>query len=137
MKGVNWIGVVLAAVVSYLIGWVWFDPLFGAAWLAEMKMTEEQMAAAGAMPMILGFVNTLVTCVGLGLLVPRLEGTLMGGLKTGVLAAIFFAGTTSAMNYIYGGDSQKLVMIDFGYMLVMYAVAGAIIGGLKLGKKTA
>lgn len=137
MKGVNWIGVAIATVVSYLIGWVWFDMLFGVAWLAEMKMTEAQMAAMGNTPMILGFVNTLVTCIGLGLLVPRLGDTLMGGVKAGLLAAIFFAGTTSAMNYIYGGDSLTLLMIDAGYMLVMYAVAGAIIGGLKLGKKAA
>jgi hypothetical protein len=137
MKGVNWIGVVVATIVAYLIGWVWFDVVFGAAWMAEMHMTEAQVKAMGKMPMILGFVNTLVTCVGLGLLVPRLDDSLMGGLKTGLLAAIFFAGTTAAMDYIYAGASQKLLLIDVGYMLVMYAAAGAIIGALKFGKKAA
>jgi len=135
MKGVNWIGVIIAAIVGWLIGYVWYDMAFGATWLAEMKMTEEQAQAAGMAPMFLGLANGLVTCIGLGLVVPRLENSLMGGLKTGLLAGIFFAGTTSAMNYIYGGHSMTLTLINVGYILVMYAVAGAIIGGVKFGKK--
>jgi hypothetical protein len=135
MKGVNWIGVIVAAVVVWLIGYLWYDMLFGAVWMREMHMTKESAAAMGMTPMILGSLNTILICVGLGLLVPRLEDSLMGGLKTGLLAGLFFAVTNQAQAYIYGGMSQTLLLIDVGYILVLYAVAGAIIGGLKFGKK--
>lgn len=137
MNGVNWVGVIIACIVTWLIGYVWYDMAFGATWLAEMKMTKEQAAAAGMTPMFLGLANGLVTCIGLGLLVPRLDNSLMGGLKTGLLAGVFFAATTSAMNYIYGGDSVTLTMINVGYLLVMYVVGGAIVGGVRFGKKAA
>lgn len=135
MTGVNWIGVIVACIVTWLIGWVWYDMLFGAAWMAAMKLTEAQIAAMGYTPMIFGFLNGLIACVGLGLLVPRFGGDLMGGVKAGLLAGIFFACTTEAMGFIYGGKDQALIPIDFGYLLVLYVVAGAIIGGLKFGGK--
>jgi len=137
MKGVNWVGVAIATIVVWLIGYLWYGMLFAEAWMAAMNMTKESMDQSDMTPMILGFVNTLVTCVGLGLIVPKVEDGLMGGLKTGLMAGVFFACTTEAMGFIYGGKSQALIPIDFGYLLVLYAVAGAIIGGVKLGKKAA
>jgi len=136
MKGVNWVGVVVATIVVWLIGYLWYGVIFAEAWMAAMNMSKESMES-DMTPMILGFVNTLVTCVGLGLLVPRLENTLMGGLKTGLLAGIFFACTTAAMGFIYGGKPQSLMPMDFGYLLILYAVAGAVVGGVRFGKKEA
>ncbi|MBX7249312.1 MAG: DUF1761 domain-containing protein [Caulobacteraceae bacterium] len=137
MKGVNWAGVVVAAVVVWLVGYVWYDMLFGAAWLREMHMTEEQAMAGGMTPLFLGALNTLVMCLGLGLLVPRLGDGLMAGVKAGLLGGIFFAATNQWQGAIYGGDSNTLLMIDVGYILVGYAVGGAIIGALRFGKKSA
>ena len=137
MKGVNWIGVAVATIVVWLIGYAWYGMIFAEAWMKAMNMTKESMDSSDMTPMILGFVNTLVTCIGLGLLVPRLDDSLMGGLKTGLLTGIFFACTTEAMGFLYGGKAQSLIPIDFGYLLLLYAVAGAIIGGLKLRKKAA
>lgn len=135
MKGVNWIGVVVAVIVTWLLGYLWYDMLFGEAWLKGMKMTEEQAAAMGMGPMIYGFLVNVLTCVGLGLLVPKFGDGLMGGVKTGLMAGIFFACTTEAMGFVYGGKDQSLIPIDFGYLMVMYVVGGAIIGALKFGKK--
>ena len=36
LKGVNWIAVAIAFVALEALGFVWYGPLFGAKWMAEM-----------------------------------------------------------------------------------------------------
>jgi uncharacterized protein DUF1761 len=131
-RNVNWIGVIVAAIVMYMIGWVWYDMLFKAQYLGAMPA---QPNADMTKSMIYGAINTLVAAIGLGIVVPRLGDGWMGGAKTGLIAAIFFAGTTEAMGFIYGGRPSSLIGIDFGYLIVMYVVGGAIVGGLRLGRR--
>ena len=135
MTGVNWIGVIVATIVTYLIGWVWYDMAFGQAWMDAMGLTKEEIAAMGNGPMMYGFLVNLLTCVGLGLIVPKFGNDLMGGVKAGLVAGLLFACTTAAMGFIYGGKPNSLIPIDLGYLVVMYVVGGAIIGALKFGKK--
>jgi hypothetical protein len=60
--------VLVATLVSFVIGWIWFGPLFGKKWMKDMAFSEAEMAkmkAKGMMtPMILQliafFVMTLV-----------------------------------------------------------------------------
>ncbi|MDO1560477.1 DUF1761 domain-containing protein [Brevundimonas sp. 2R-24] len=135
MKGVNWTAVVIAAIVMYLIGWLWYGMLFEAQWMALSGVTAEQMAQGGTTAMILGAVNSLVTAVGLGWAVPRLGGGgWVGGARTGFLIGLFFACTSLAYAFIYGGAPTGLIPIDGGHFLVIYTVGGAVIGGLKLGR---
>lgn len=137
VKSVNWAGVVIAAVVVWLLGWLWYGMLFKTAWMAGTGMTEADAAAAGMSPMILGFINTLVAVLGLGLIVPRFGENWMDGAKTGLIAGLCFACTTAAMGFIYTKADRSLIPIDFGYLVVLYVAAGAIVGGLKLGRKAA
>ena len=127
-KSVNWIGVIVAAIVMYVIGWLWYAMLFKA-----------QMPSGGAaMPTptyVYGFINTLVAAIGLGLVAPRLGDGWAGGAKAGLMIGIFFAATTMMMGYIYSVVPRELPWIDLGYLLVMYVVGGAIVGGLSLGRR--
>ena len=134
LKSVNWVGVIVATIVVWLLGWLWYGMVFEAKWMALTGMTEADAAASGMTPMVLGFLNTLLTVIGLGLIVPRLGDGWMGGAKTGLLAGLLFACTTAAMGFIYTKQDTGLIPIDFGYLIVLYVVAGAIVGGLRMGK---
>lgn len=46
--GVSWLGVVVGAVVSFLVGWLWFSPkLFGVKWAEGVGV---ELGAASEMP---------------------------------------------------------------------------------------
>ena len=50
----NWIAVIVAALVPMVIGFIWYNPmLFGNAWMKASGMTEEKMKG-GNMPVIFG-----------------------------------------------------------------------------------
>ena len=47
--GVSWLAVLAGAVLSFLVGWLWYGPkLFGTKWAEGSRI---KMDSAGAMPM--------------------------------------------------------------------------------------
>ncbi len=65
---VNWISVVVAALSGFVIGSLWYGPVFGKAWMALSGMTKEKGAQA-SMPMVFGgaYVLNLVAATGIAL----------------------------------------------------------------------
>jgi len=60
MDGVNIWAVLVAAVVSFLVGGVWFSmACFGKTWMREVKLTEEQIANANMKKVFAFAVNGL------------------------------------------------------------------------------
>jgi hypothetical protein len=43
MANANLLAILVAAATGFLIGGLWYGPLFGKAWMAEHGFTEEQM----------------------------------------------------------------------------------------------
>jgi len=40
---INWLAVILAAISAFLIGCLWYEPLFGRAWMREVGFEEEDL----------------------------------------------------------------------------------------------
>ena len=132
----NWLGIIVATVAAFFIGFLWYGLIFAEQWMALTGVTEE----SGGDPvwMLIGLVQTFVTMVGLGWFIAR-DGAAgwMAGLKIGLVAGVCFALMTSAYGFIYQTSNLGLLPIDWSHLLVVYALGGAIIGGLKLKPKTA
>lgn len=129
----NWMGIIVATVVAFFIGFLWYGLIFEAKWLELTGQTESEDMAM--MPMIYGLGQTFITMVGLGWFISKTGDGWMNGLKTGLIASICFALMTSAYGFIYETAPMGLLPIDWSHMLVIYAVGGAIIGGLKMKPK--
>ena len=137
MKGVNWLGLVLALVAGQAIGFVWYGMVFEERWMALSGVTAPEAGEAN-MAMAWGVVASLVVVVGLALAIPRLgKETLAGGALIGLAAFVFFALPTAALDMIYADDPAELLTLDAGYLLAFYVVAGALIGGVRLRRSTA
>ncbi|MFZ5670576.1 MAG: DUF1761 domain-containing protein [Pseudomonadota bacterium] len=137
MKGINWIGVFVALVVSQAIGYVWYGVVFSDQWMAASGMTAAEMDES-ALTYVRGAVQNLVVIVGLAwLAVQTGKSSWTSGAVLGALVCVFFALSTYALRFIYGNDSTALIPIDAGYMLIQYVVSGAIVAGLSLGKPAA
>jgi len=130
----NWLGIIVATVVAFFIGFLWYGLIFEAAWLDLTDKTKSEDMSM--LPMVWGLAQTFVTMVGLGWFIAR-DGSpgWMAGLKIGLVAGVCFALMTSAYGFIYETSPMGLLPIDWSHLLVVYAVGGAIIGGLRMKPK--
>ena len=137
LKGINWIAVAIAVVFVQLFGVLWYGMIFSSAWMAEMKalgIAIDVSNAAILESVAYGIVVTLVMVVGLAWLVGRLgETTLQGGLMTAFWLALFFGLTIRASEFVYMNFSTQLVAINAGHHLLAFLIAGAVLGGVKIG----
>lgn len=135
LKGVNWIAVIVATVLLEVLGFLWYGPLFGEAWTAAMA-NPPVADAAGAMNMKmgLGVVNTLIVVLGLDWLIRRLGATGLSAAIMVSLAAWFcFSFTTQALEYLYMGMTLNFVIINMGYLLAAFVIAGATLSLVRFG----
>ncbi len=128
MLRVNWPGVAAGTLAAYLVGFVWYGLLFEERWVALSGVDPSKMQ--GGLPMAAGFLAVLLSVFGLDWVIRRTGslGWFSGG-RVGLATALFFGLTVAANDFIYGIKTLGLVPIDFGYILLWFAVAGSIVGG--------
>jgi Protein of unknown function (DUF1761) len=133
--GMNYLAIVIAAIVAWLAGAGWYIA-FGKTWMSAVGITPEKMAEArnqpGAfLPMIYAFVAELVMAWVLAGVLGHL-GPLT--LRSGVISAAFcwlgFVITTLIVNNSFSQRDWRLVGIDGGHWLVVLLLMGAIIGAM-------
>jgi hypothetical protein len=132
-SGLNYFAVVLAAIVSFLFGWLWYGVLFSKSWMAAVGKTEADIKAQGAspVPFVIAFVAQFVMAWVLAGVIGHLgpgEVTLKNGLITAALIWIGFVITTLAVNHAFQGARRSLTLIDGGHWLGVLLLQGGIIG---------
>ena len=129
---INYLAVVVAALVSFVIGGIWHGPLFGKAEMAGRGATAEQIAA-GPKPkpaqMVAVFLCLLVVAWALAVIAGYLHlATWMQGLKLGVVCWVGFSTTTFLLEHIMSGGRKSAVFyIDVSSWLITYVVSGLIV----------
>src|SRR5256886_7740054 len=88
--GVNYLAVVVAAVVALVIGFIWYSPrVFGNRWMAYLGTTQAQLGNPGPTGMLVGVVASLLNAWVLAVLALNLGGkSPTDGLPLGVLALL-------------------------------------------------
>jgi surface polysaccharide O-acyltransferase-like enzyme len=128
------LAVVIAAIVFFVLGAIWYT-VWSGRWLAAIGKTMEQISgeqAGSPLPYVIGFAGILVMCYTLSWLIERLQATtLAGGLRVGVCVAACFVAANLALNYGFEWRPISLWLINGAYAVVGLAIAGAIIGGWK------
>lgn len=113
---VNWIAVILGAVVAFLVGWLWYSPkLFGTGWAAGSGV---ELGSAQSMP-VFAMVSQLVGLFLLSLVVGVTATT--SALMTAILA-ILAAATMTLSAGAFVKKSNYALGVDFGYIIVAGAV---------------
>jgi Protein of unknown function (DUF1761) len=133
MWEMNWIALIGAAVAGFVVGGLWYGPLFGKVWQRESGLSDEAIKDAN-MPLIFGtvFVLNLFAAFILGHVLatygrPGLDVSAMVGFGIG----LGFVATSIGVNYLFARKSLKLFWIDAGYWTVIYTAMGAIFGALR------
>ncbi len=129
MEGVNIVAVIVAGLVAWGIGAVWYNVL-GKAWQNELGFTDE-FIQKGNMPLIFGLSAVLMIMMAFGLsFVIAAHGpdiTAGHGAFHGAMVGIFYCLTSMGINYLYQRKSVKLWFIDGVYQVLFLAVMGAIL----------
>jgi len=135
MHSLNWLAILVAAVVTMILGFLWYSPLlFAKAWTREMgydlndkaKMDEMRKSAG---PAYAGsFVASLISAFTLALI---LHGMRADSLHFGLMASFHiwlgFIATVQFTGALFAKQSMKLFAINTGYQLVCFLAMGAIL----------
>jgi uncharacterized protein DUF1761 len=125
----NWWAILVSTVLAFVLGGLWYGPLFGQAWMQAMGKTEEDIEPTPA-PFIISFFTALLTAVVLAWLIGALQVTTwLGGASIGLVTGIGFIATAMASDTAFCGWGMKLFVIQAGYRVLYSILMGAVLGG--------
>ena len=127
---INWLAVAITAFIGFPLGFVWYGPLFGKAWMAETGMTEAKARAGN--PAI-----TYGGAYGLALLQTATFAMFLGPATNpaaalyGLCAGLAWVGAAFGVQYLFEQRSLRLFLINAGYNTVFFTLMAAILGAWK------
>ena len=133
ISAINWLAVLVAGVSAFVVGGIWYGPLFGKAWQQMNGISDEQIKASSQAKTFGGaFVLTLIASFGMAMLMQlHAAPGLSSGLGVGTVVGLAFVATSLGINYLFALKSMRLYLVDAGYLVLMFAVMGVIIGAWR------
>ena len=133
--GVNLLAVLVAAIATMILGFLWYSPLlFAKPWttlmgydLNDKSKMEEMRKGAGKLYAI-SFLCSLLAAFVLARVthVPTIHSALHGA-KIGGAVWLGFVTTVQLTDALFGKKPIKLYLINTGYQLVCFLAMGAIL----------
>jgi hypothetical protein len=126
---INWFGVIISAIIVVLLRHAWYAHFGGADWGA---LAGQVFGDIRDDPTLAGkeLLNALVLATALGwVLDASRSASLGGGIGAGLAAGLGFGVTSISSGYIHGAP-LKSFLIDGGFLVVAFVIAGAIIGAM-------
>ena len=127
MGDVSLLTIVLGAVAFFVVGALWYGPLFGKAWQRAAGVTDEQVRG-GNMALIFGlafafeWVVSLMLAHQFAMTSPSDRGKMMIAVGYGLTLMVPAIG----INYLFQRRSGKLFAIDAGHFVLGMAAMGAV-----------
>ena len=129
---INWLAIVVAAVVNMAAGFLWYSKgLFAKDWAKATGRKMEDMSGGGA-DYAFTILGALVQAWVLAHFV-RYAGddTFWQGLLTGFWIWLAFVAITMATNYMFESRPWRLWQINTGYFLVVLLVNGGLLAAWR------
>lgn len=128
----NWIGILVAALSSLVVGFVWYNPkVFGKVWMDSIGMTMEDAQKGNmAVRFIIAFVLAGVIAHDLGMWASYhdpAEQTFLHGAFHAVLNCAKIALPVLIINAVYQQQKAGGIVVDALYWAVTFAVMGGIL----------
>ncbi|MGB5822178.1 MAG: DUF1761 domain-containing protein [Saonia sp.] len=128
LENMNWLSVLVAAISCFLIGGLWYGPLFGAAWMAEFNFTQEHLKKRNVprtfgLSLFLAFLASMILEMFIGA-----EADFIYGAVAGFLASFGWVATFLGILYLFEMKSLKAYAINAGYCIVTLTIMGTILG---------
>ncbi len=128
MWDISWLAVLVSAAVAFVVGGLWYGPLFLKSWQREAGISDQDMQKRHPAIIFGGaFLLQLFASYFLGHVFATYGGlSNVATIQTAFGVALAFIVTAFGVNYLFAGKSLKLWAIDSGYYLVTYSLMGVI-----------
>lgn len=135
MLSINLVSVLIAAVASFIIGFMFHGPLFGKLWmkLANIHPTGNEKFSDMIPQMLKNLLANIVCAYVLAMFIFVTEsyynntGNIVGGMGIAFWAWLGFIVTSSSMDVIWMGKEKKLWLFEIVTSFVSFIAMGAII----------
>ena len=140
MFSINYLAVLVAAIVNMILGAVWYGPLFGKPWSKMMGFGQEKMKEMQAKGMggsyVIMFIGSLLISWVLARFIVFTEASYqiwssVIGLRIGFEAWLGFVAPVTVSMVLWEGKPWKRWMIVAGYSLVGFCLIGAILASWR------
>lgn len=126
----NWLHILVAAIAYFMLGAIWYSPLFGKQWVAyqkiDMNNPDAKKGVAGIMTG--SFLWMFITSAGLAVLIEKLQlDTAGSGVGLGLLTGICFSASAISVTYLYVKKPFGLHLIDSLYHIIGQIIAAVIL----------
>lgn len=125
MPAVSLLATIVATVLGFVLGALWYGPLFGARWMALVGLSREQLerdfnpAVTYGLTFVLGFVASYVFGLYLGPNPGRVFAIVCGA-----AAGLFWVAASLATNDLFERRPAALIAINAGYHAVRFTLIG-------------
>lgn len=139
IEEINYIAVLICAVLSMIVGSIWYGPVFGKKWMEIIKISLEdeqkrkEMQKESWKLYIVQFALVIIQLLVLASLISNLDS--WNGFKAALCIWFGFVMPTIASTSMWNNDSKKVVwsrfLIQSGYQFVMFVIFGLILSFWK------
>ncbi len=129
MENINHLAVFVCALVSLLIGGLWYSPvLFSKVWQRETGLTDEQLKESNpAKTFGLSFLLAYLVSYNLAFFLAGPDTNWKWGIGAGLLASVWAIAMYIMMG-LFEQRTFKHLLINCSYMAVYFAAIGFILG---------
>ena len=129
---VNYLAILVASIVSMVLGFLWYGPLFGKLWMRWMHFNKKKIDAAQQQGMwksyLSAFVGTLVTSLVMaGSLAYIGTRSVVDGITVAFWLWLGFVATTTLGSVLWEGKPIKVYLLNNAYNLLNLAVMATIL----------
>jgi Na+/H+ antiporter NhaA len=127
---VNWLAILVGAIAWFLIGALWYGPLFGKAWMASTGIDPRQGERPSAAIYVFPLLAYLVATIALAMLAAATGSETLGhGIILGLVVGIGFGATLYAVEAVFGQRPKpgSWFLISAAYQLIGIVIASIIV----------
>lgn len=131
--GLSLVGVLVASVVFFLIGWLWYGVLFMDAYMESMGVAADESGGAFDIWMAGGFLITVLQVIGLGLVMKwKGDASPAAGATTAATLWFFLALPFAMYAYLYGpAHDSTMLMVDASHLLAGWVASAVVLRLIK------
>ena len=136
MEKVNHGAVWVCVVILFVLGFVWYDPLFGEQWMSMVGMTPADAEAnpPGTGVWITNLISTVVPVYVLAWLLGKMDVSSGGqGAVIGLLIAFSFFFLTTMTGNMFANNPYALSWINGGFQMTAMTISGFVLGAWRKG----
>jgi hypothetical protein len=127
MLNANILAVLVAAIAAFLVGGLWYGPLFGKMWQREVGQSDYDKNRRSIAKLVgLTIALELLSAFFLGHLLAHVAHSNQTIMMISAGMAIGFVIPSMLVNYLYAGKSARLMWIDGGHWIAVYMVMGVV-----------